>query len=304
MNRGNDGSYGAPESTLTWDLQLPGGRTIRIGARPLIQGIINCTPDSFSDGGTYARPEDAIRAGLEMLQGGADWLDVGGESTRPGARPVPPSEQLERILPVLEGLRRETIAPISVDTMSPEVGLRALEAGADIINDVGASRDPGWKEVLRAWRVPVILVHMRGSPLDMQVNVDYPHGVTRTVLEFFKERLETLSGWGIEPGRTILDPGIGFGKRLQDNLELIRNIEALRALHRPLLIGASRKGFLQKVIGGDLDSRDLGTVIINSEALFRGANILRVHNVPHASALVKLFLAVRGGPLPLSGPGV
>ena len=290
---------------MTWDLQIPRGRAIRVGERPLIQGIINCTPDSFSDGGAYARPEDAVRAGLEMLKDGADFLDVGGESTRPGARPVPSSEQLTRVLPVLRGLRGETSAPISVDTMSPEVGLRALESGADIINDVSACRDPGWHTVLREWQVPVILVHMRGTPLDMQVGVEYPKGVTQTVMEFFKERLETLYDSGIEPGRTILDPGIGFGKRLQDNLELIRNIEAFKTFRRPLLIGASRKGFLEKVIGGDPGNRDLGTVIINSEALFRGANILRVHNVRDTSALVKLFLAVReAAPVPTPGrPG-
>jgi dihydropteroate synthase len=280
-----------------WVLHLPGGRVLEAGNRPLVVGVINCTPDSFSDAGLHATPEAAIAAGIRMLGEGADWLDVGGESTRPGSQPVPREEQERRILPVIRGLRARSTAPISADTRSPEVGRAALAAGADIVNDVAGLRDPGWAEVLLAHPdVPVVVGHMQGTPRDMQDNPNYPDGATPAVLAFFRERLATLAGWGLRPDRVILDPGLGFGKRLQDNLELIRSIDVFRSLGRPVFIGASRKGFIDKVMrgGADLD-RDLGTVMMNAAAICRGADMLRVHNVAHASALVRVFMAVRDG---------
>ena len=281
-----------------WEFHLPRGRVLTAGRRPLIVGIINCTPDSFSDGGSYPEPADAVRAGLRMLAEGADCLDIGGESTRPGSLPVPPEEQLKRVLPVIRGLRAQSDAPLSVDTQSPEVAAGALDSGVDIINDVSAFRDPGWRRVLGEWRIPIILMHMRGTPLDMQVKPEYPEGVVPTVAAFFRKRLESLHGWGVRAERTILDPGIGFGKRVQHNLELIRSIDAFQSLGRPIFIGASRKGFIQKVLAGedgdatDLEkNRDIGTLMVNAVAICKGAHFLRVHNVSHARALVRMFEA-------------
>jgi dihydropteroate synthase len=231
-----------------------------------------------------------------MVSQGADWIDVGGESTRPGAAPVPAEVELERVLPVLRGLRAETDAPISVDTMKPEVAARALEAGADIINDVAGCRDPLWLPVLLEWEVPVVLMHMKGTPRDMQVDPMYPRGATEEVLSFFRVRLEELSRGGVDPQRIFLDPGIGFGKRLEDNLELIRNIPRLKSLGRPVFIGTSRKSFLKRILGQDFEELDLGTVVVNSFALQRGADVLRVHNVPYARLLVRLVEALRGDP--------
>jgi dihydropteroate synthase len=247
---------------------------------------------------------------MEMLRAGADWLDVGGESTRPGSLPVPAAEQLRRILPVIEGLRAGTDAPISVDTMDPEVGAGALDAGADIVNDVSGLRNPGWRAVLEARDVPVVIAHMQGTPLDMQVSPEYPEGVTVAVRAYLEARLGALEAWGIGRERLILDPGLGFGKRLEDNLELIRNIDILRDLGRPILIGASRKGFIGKILGPGFlplppgaegaqsapggTGADIGTLIVNAIAIFRGANVLRVHHVGHASALVKMLSAVMG----------
>jgi len=272
------------------------------GRRPLIVGIINCTPDSFSDGGSYPEPVDAVRAGLRMLAEGADCLDIGGESTRPGSLPVPPAEQLKRVLPVIRGLRAQSEAPLSVDTQSPEVAVKALESGVDIINDVSACRDPGWQRVLEEWRIPIILMHMRGTPLDMQVSPEYSEGVVPTVTAFFEERLANLQQWGVRAERTILDPGIGFGKRVQHNLELIRSIDAFQSLGRPIFIGASRKGFIQKTLAeadGDVTDLekdlDIGTLMVNAVAICKGAHFLRVHNVSYARALVRMFEAVQTG---------
>ncbi len=283
-----------------WEFTLPGRRRLVAGERPLIVGILNCTPDSFSDGGRYPCAEDAVRAGLKMLEEGADLIDLGGESTRPGSLPVPPGVQLERVLPVIRGLRERTDAPISIDTMSPGVADKAIEAGADILNDVSGCRDPCMQAVLECRDVPVILMHMKGTPADMQIHPDYPEGVVPAVLRFFEERLETLRMWGIDESRTILDPGIGFGKRVQHSLELIRSIDVFHRLGRPVLIGASRKGFIQKVLARDgtedplEGDRDLGTLIVNACALAHGADFLRVHNVPYARAATRMFLAVRG----------
>ncbi|MBI4604285.1 MAG: dihydropteroate synthase [Planctomycetes bacterium] len=284
-----------------WDFQLPRGRGLRVGARPLVVGVLNCTPDSFSDGGMLAQPEAAIRAGSKMLDEGADWIDVGGESTRPGSLPVPSEVQLDRILPVIRGLRERTDAPISVDTTSPAVAREALAAGADIFNDVSACRDPPWRELLRESSAPIVLMHMQGTPLDMQEDPRYPEGVVPEVVRFFQERLETLRRWGVSLERTILDPGIGFGKRVQHNLELLRNIEAFARLGRPVFIGASRKGFVGKVLGDEGFSglgpeRDLGTVTVNAVAIHNGAHILRVHDVRSTRALVRMFLAAGAGP--------
>lgn len=289
---------GTHRARAHWDLPLDRGPTLGVGPRPLVVGILNCTPDSFSDGGRFASADDAVRAAEAMIRDGADWIDVGGESTRPGSEPVPPEVQLERVLPVIRELRARTDVPISIDTRSPRVGAAALEAGADIVNDVSACADPEWRSVLRGRRAPVVLAHMQGTPRDMQVRPSYPLGVVPEVLSFFVERLRALEAWGVAPSRAIVDPGIGFGKRFQDNLDLIRNIDVCRTLGRPIMVGASRKSFLRRILetGGGAPSRealDVGTVAANACAILRGADMVRVHNVPYAAALVRVLEAIR-----------
>jgi dihydropteroate synthase len=203
---------------------------------------------------------------------------------------------MERILPVIEGLRTETDAPISVDTRSPAVAARALELGADIVNDVAGCRDSEWPAVLAEWDCPVVLAHMQGTPADMQRNPGYPCGVTTEVLRFFAERLRWLEEQGMDPGRAILDPGIGFGKRVKDNWELIRNIEAFRVFRRPIFLGTSRKSFLREFLGQDKEKLDEGTLLVNTMAFLKGADMLRVHDVPLAAMLKRVFLAMHDWP--------
>ncbi len=280
---------------LTWQLELPKGTVWRIGEHPAILGVLNVTPDSFSDGGRHLDPDVAVAAGLQLVQEGADAIDIGGESTRPGSLPVSPEEQLGRVLPVLRELRGRTDVPLSIDTTSPAVAAACLEAGADIVNDIAGFREKGWQEVLSAWRVPVILTHMLGTPRTMQDNPTYPDGATASVRDYFRERVAVLQSWGVEPDRLILDPGIGFGKLLQHNLELIRNIEELRVWDRPVLLGLSRKGFIGQVLDRKLEMRDVGTVAANAAGVFAGANILRVHNVPYTRDLVWMLRAIGNG---------
>ncbi len=281
-------------------LELPRGRIWRLGPRPQVLGVLNCTPDSFSDGGRFAGSTDAVAAGAAMVRDGADALDIGGESTRPGAATVSTQEQTDRVAPVIEGLRRETDVPISIDTRDPRVGEAALAAGADIINDVSACRDPGWIPVLRGASVPVILMHMRGTPADMQEQTSYPNGVVEEIASFLAERLDALEAAGIARARCIVDPGIGFAKEAEHNLDILAGLDRLARLGRPILFGASRKFFLGKILGARVPSRardprerDVGTVAVNAIALAAGASILRVHNVAYTRDLVDVFEALR-----------
>ncbi|MGQ9589641.1 MAG: dihydropteroate synthase [Planctomycetota bacterium] len=294
------GAGGARRARARWELPLDRGPALVVGTRPLVVGILNCTPDSFSDGGRFASADDAVRAAEAMIRDGADWIDVGGESTRPGADPVPPEVQRERVLPVIRELRARTDVPISIDTRSPGVGAAALDAGADIVNDVSACADPEWRDVLRGRKAPVVLVHMQGTPRDMQLRPSYPVGAVPEVLAFFVERLRALEAWGVEPSRAIVDPGIGFGKRFQDNIDLIRNIDVCRTLGRPVMVGASRKSFLRRILesrGGapSTEALDVGTVAASACAILRGADMVRVHNVPYAAVLVRVLEALRLG---------
>jgi dihydropteroate synthase len=281
-----------------WRLSLPRGREWALGPRPAVLGVLNLTPDSFSDGGRYPAVDDAVDAGLRMLAEGADALDLGGESTRPGAEDIPADEQLRRVLPVLRVLRQETAAPLSVDTRDPKVGAAVLESGADIINDVSACRDPDWLPVLRASTCPVVLMHMRGSPRDMQRDTAYPRGVVTEVVELLAARMAQLEAAGIARERFLVDPGIGFAKTAEHNLEILLGLEQLAALGRPVLVGASRKFFLGKVLGQrdgrgrDPSQRDVGTVAANLFALLGGASVLRVHNVAYTRDLVDVFEAI------------
>lgn len=288
-----------------WSLRLPGGRELVLGDRPLILGIVNVTPDSFSDGGLWLDPERAVGHALALAADGADLLDLGAESTRPagtaygsGAAPVSAEEEWRRLAPVLERLRPATRLPISVDTKKGEIARRALAAGADLINDVGALSDPALAEAVADAGCPVILMHRRGDTATMRRHARYDDllGEVRDELAAALSRAETA---GIDPQQTVLDPGIGFAKAGRQNLELIARLPELAALGRPLLVGASRKSFLGELTGRAPGDRLAGSLAAALFAAARGAAVLRVHDVADTVAA----LAVWSGLEQVCGPG-
>jgi dihydropteroate synthase len=254
-------------------------------ARPSVMGVVNVTPDSFSDGGVHLQPTAAVAAGRRMLDEGAAIVDVGGESTRPGSEGVPLEEELRRVLPVLEGLHG---APVSIDTAKSEVARRALELGAELVNDVTALQgDPELAEIVAGADAYLCLMHMQGEPRTMQRNPRYDD-VVSDVTAFLEERLDVAVAAGIAEDRICLDPGIGFGKTVEQNLELVRRLEVLAGLGRPVLVGFSRKSSLGRLLGdpsattGPLSASVAAAVV----AYERGATILRAHDVrPHVEAL-------------------
>ena len=262
--------------------------------RPAVMGVINVTPDSFSDGGRFLSPEDAIAQGLILVEEGADVVDVGGESTRPGAAPVPLDEELRRVLPVLEGLAG---VPLSIDTSKPEVARRALALGAELVNDVTALRaDPEMAGVVAEADAYVCLMHMRGEPRTMQAATHYDDVVSE-VFAFLEERLSFAVDAGIPEEHVCLDPGIGFGKTADQNLELVRRLDELVALGRPVVVGLSRKSTLGKVLG-DPDATtgtraaSLAAAVLAYE---RGAWMLRVHDVKESVEALTVAAAVERG---------
>lgn len=242
-------------------------------------GIINVTPDSFSDGGRYRTQEGAVAQADALVAAGADLLDVGGESTRPSAEPVSEEEELRRVIPAILAIRRKYSLPISIDTSKAEVARQALAAGADMINDVSALRqDPAMIDLVRASTVPVVIMHMQGTPRDMQVKPHYQDVVVE-VIAFFRERLSWLQGQGVDCRRIILDPGVGFGKTLAHNLIILKNLSALAVLGQPILLGHSRKRFLGDITGREVAERDLATAVVSALAVMQGVSIVRVHDV-------------------------
>jgi dihydropteroate synthase len=242
-------------------------------------GILNVTPDSFSDGGLFLKPDRAVARGLELLSQGADIIDIGGESARPGSDPVSLEEERKRVLPVIKELRKKTDRLISIDTTKSGVARAALEAGADIINDISGLRfDPAMISLAAESRVPVIVMHMLGRPKTMQDNPCYDDVVSE-VKDFFEERIESLKSRGIAREHIIIDPGIGFGKRQEDNLALLNNLASFQELDRPLLVGTSRKSFLGRILDLEADQRLEGTISSSLLSVINGAHILRVHDV-------------------------
>jgi dihydropteroate synthase len=253
---------------------------------PAVMGVINVTPDSFSDAGLYADPDAAVRHGVRLVADGADLLDVGGESTRPGSDPVSAAEEIDRVLPVVRRLRNEVPVPISIDTMKSEVAGEALAAGASMVNDVSALRhDPLMAGVIAHAGACVCLMHMKGTPKTMQVDPRYDD-VVAEVGAFLGERARVALAAGITAERICVDPGIGFGKTLEHNIRLLRELGSLVELGYPVLVGVSRKRFLGAITGRDESHRLAGTVGANVAALERGASIFRVHDVrPNRDAL-------------------
>jgi dihydropteroate synthase len=265
------------------------------GRPPLVMGIVNVTPDSFSDGGRFSDAEAAVAHGLALVREGADLLDVGGESTRPGAVPVSLEEELARVLPVVQGLVSRTSVPLSVDTSKAEVARRCLEAGAQVVNDVTALRgDADMAAVVRDFGAGIILMHMQGTPATMQVGPTYAD-VAREVGEFLEARLQAAADLGIARSRVVLDPGIGFGKTAAHNLELLARLGELQRLGRPVCLGVSRKGFLGKLLERPLGDRLAGSLAAVCFALAQdAAQIVRVHDVAPTRDAVTLFAALLG----------
>lgn len=267
----------------TWQVR---GQLHEFDRKGLIMGIVNVTPDSFSDGGRYEESSLAVQHGLKLHEEGADILDIGGESTRPGAASVSEEEEMRRILPVIQELRSRSSAWISADTMKAPVAKAAVLAGADIINDVNGLRSEAMLETVAAGDAAVVIMHMQGEPRTMQQKPFY-QDVVAEVRAFFEERLETLAKAGISPERVALDPGIGFGKTLEHNLTLLRNVQQLRVGDRPLLVGVSRKSMIAGVLGRtELDVRDAPTIALTAWLRDMGVEIIRVHEVkPNAQAM-------------------
>ena len=262
-----------------------GGNTLDLTHRALLMGVLNVTPDSFSDGGEFFAAEAAIKHGLAMARRGADIIDVGGESTRPGSKPVSPNDEMGRVLPVIEQLAAQVSIPISIDTSKAAVARAALDAGAVIINDVSGGRaDPEMFALAAERKVSLILMHMQGTPQTMQLAPAY-NDVVNEVADFFRQRYEAAVRSGIDPMCIAFDPGIGFGKTVAHNLELLANLPRLRVENRPLVVGVSKKSFLGKLSDLPAD-RASATVALTSLLRERGARVLRVHDVaPNAHAL-------------------
>jgi dihydropteroate synthase len=268
---------------------------LEFARRTLIMGIVNVTPDSFFDGGRRLDPAKAIADGAAMAASGADIIDIGGESTRPGARPVSEEEELGRVLPVVQGLRRQVKVPISIDTYKSNVARAALDAGADIVNDISGLRfDAKMLSLVVAEKVPVVLMHMQGTPGTMQREPRY-NDVVREVRDFLAIQLYEAMDAGVAPEAIIIDPGIGFGKTIDHNLQLLRGLPIFAALGWPLLVGVSRKAFIGKILNLPADERLEGSLAAAVAAALAGANILRVHDVAETTKAVRVADAIRFG---------
>lgn len=269
------------------------GHHLDLLSRTHIMGILNITPDSFSDGGLYLDTEKAVEHALRLADDGADIIDIGGESTRPYSQRVPLEEELKRVIPVIEGIRRYSDIPISIDTYKAEVAKRAIDAGASIVNDITALRgDPLMAEVVRDRQVPLVLMHMKGDPSNMQDNPTYD-SLMEEISLFLKERAQYAISRGISKEKVIVDPGIGFGKTFEHNLEIINRLGILQELGYPILIGTSRKRFLGEILDKEPMERDIGTMATVTAAILNGANIVRVHNVKMAKDVVKVADALK-----------
>lgn len=269
------------------------GRRFEIGAKPLVMGIVNVTPDSFSDGGRFLDPAIAVDHALKLVAEGADLLDIGGESTRPGSLPVADDEELRRVLPVVRELARRTEVPISVDTSKASVARACLDAGAAIINDVtGLRGDAEMPGLVTATRAGVIVMHMQGMPATMQRDPRYDD-VVREVGDFFKERLRTLTDAGIAPEAMAFDPGFGFGKTMEHNLQLLANLDDFRWLKRPMVLGISRKGIVGTLTGRSREERMPGSLAVACFAVAaNSAQVLRVHDVAPTRDAAVLYEAI------------
>jgi len=279
------------------------GKRFLIGPRLWLMGVLNITPDSFYDGGRFFDQEKAIERALELASQGIDILDLGGESSRPGSEPVSVEEELRRVLPVIKAIRPRLKCLLSIDTYKAAVARAALEEGVDIVNDITALRgDPEMSRVVAESQAGLILMHMKGTPKTMQLNPFY-QDVISEISSFFQERMAAARDSGIKSDQIILDPGIGFGKRLEDNLRLINELDSFLFLGRPLLVGLSRKSFIGQILNLPPEERLEGTIASAIISLMRGASILRVHDPQAVGRAVRVAEAILASSPTLSRPG-
>jgi dihydropteroate synthase len=278
-----------------YTVHLPRGRRLQLGAKTLVMGIINVTPDSFSDGGVLLDPAQAIEAGVQMVAEGADILDIGGESTRPGALPLSEADELRRVIPVVRGLASRVEAPLSIDTYKAAVADAALECGAAIVNDISGLRyEPALAQVIASRRAAVVLMHTRGRSRDMYEHAVY-HDVVDEVRDELRESIAFALSAGVPPECVMVDPGLGFAKQPAHSYELLARLDELSELGRPLLVGASRKRFLTRPATGELPvrSRDWSTAAAVTASVLRGAHIVRVHGVTEMVPVVRVADEIR-----------
>ncbi len=264
-------------------------KTLDFSQRAYIMGVLNLTPDSFFDGRRFLEPEAAVQHAFRMEAEGADIIDLGGESTRPGAQAVPLKEEFKRVLPVLKRLSGRLKVPISIDTYKSEVAERCIQCGAEMVNDIsGLYFDPRMKEIVARHQVPVIVMHIKGTPRDMQKDPQY-RDLIGEILSFFRESISQADAAGIPADKIIIDPGIGFGKSFAHNLDILKGLESFKVLGKPIMVGVSRKSFLGKILDLPVDERLEGSIAAALYAVLRGANIVRVHDV---AATVKALRTV------------
>lgn len=255
-------------------------RELPIGDRTLIMGILNTTPDSFTDGGRFESSEDAVEYGLKMAEDGADIIDIGGESSRPGAEAVTCEEEMKRVIPVIKGLTSRINIPVSIDTTKADVAIKAIECGAEIVNDISAMTfDSRMRDMIARTNAAVILMHMRGTPQDMQKGDLSYRSICGDIIEFLKKRMEDATSAKIGSESIMVDPGFGFGKTLEDNLKLLKDLAEFKILGRPIVAGVSRKSFIGRTTGSDPTDREEGTAAAVTAAITNGANVIRVHDV-------------------------
>jgi len=259
-------------------------------------GILNVTPDSFSEEGTYFDHDAAVRHAFKMIEDGADIIDIGGESTRPGSEPLDVNEELRRTIPVIQALATEVTVPLSIDTYKAEVARRALDAGASMVNDISGLRfDPDMPKVVADYGVPVVIMHIRGVPRDMQKNPVY-EALIPEIIDYLRGGMRLAWNAGVKEERIILDPGIGFGKTFNHNIEILQNLREFASLQKPLLVGPSRKAFIGKILGDVLPSERLeGTAAAVAISIMNGANMVRVHDVKKIKRVVRVADAIKKG---------
>jgi dihydropteroate synthase len=268
-------------------------QTFTLGKRTLLMGVLNVTPDSFSDGGLFFDKKTAIAHGLKMVEEGADFIDIGGESTRPGSKPLGLDEELRRVIPVIESLAKEADAPISIDTYKSAVAKKAIEAGAQIINDIsGLNLDPSLSQVAAKEDVPLVLMHIRGNPETMQKKIHYD-SLFSEIIQYLRNSIQRAESAGVDPEQIIIDPGIGFGKTVEDNLLILKNLQEFKILGKPLLLGTSRKSFIGKILNADVTGRLEGTLSSIVVGALNGAHIIRCHDVLQAKRAIAITDAVR-----------
>ena len=261
--------------------------------RPLVMGILNITPDSFSDGGKYLDVNEALKHAEKMIEEGVDIIDIGGESSRPGSDPVSADEELKRIAPIIEGIKKISDIAISVDTYKPEVMKQVIDMDVAMINDIHALQKPSAIDMIKESNVGICLMHMQGNPKTMQLNPTYKNVVSE-VKSFLEERANHLMHEGIDKSRIILDPGFGFGKTFEHNINLLQNIESFQSLNLPILVGLSRKSFIRKILNGEHDDHLSGSISAAILSVLKGTKILRVHDVKETQSALKIINEVLG----------